>query len=70
MIHRVYTKINSAEELEKLKADKRSAQWWHDSCCRYAVVSDLAQFITEIFLDTDPTKAVKYPQLVCAEVAY
>lgn len=70
VIYRVYTKVSSPDEFRNVQNNPEKATWWHDSRCHYSVVADVGEFVTEIFLDTDPTAEVKYPQLVCAEVQY
>ena len=70
MIRRVYTKVNSEAGFKELEENAKDAVWYNDSYCEEPVITDIGEFITEIFLDTDPSGPVVYPQLVCAEVGY
>lgn len=73
IVHRVYTKVNNMdafEALKTLKTDKSKATWWHDSGCSYSVVTDLAKFVEDVFLDIPVMQRIKWPALVMGEVAY
>lgn len=70
MIYRVYTKVSSPDEFRNVQRSPEKATWWHDSECTCSVLSDFSDVIRDIFLDTDPSGTVVYPQLVCAEVCY
>ena len=70
IVHRVYTKVNNMDAFEALKTDKSKATWWHDSGCSYSVVTDLAKFVEDVFLDIPVMQRIKWPALVMGEVAY